>query len=693
MADLSRLLAPQSIAFVGGRVAEMSIERCLGLGYRGTILPVHPNRETIAGFPCYPSVDALPQVPDAAHIGVRRDLTVEVVERLAALGAGGCVCYAAGFAEVGDEGRGFQDRLVEAAGDMPLVGPNCFGFINYLDDCALWPYLFGGGHVEQGVALISQSGNIGMNLTMNDRSVRFTHVIGTGNQAVLGPGDYLDALLNDDRVRAIGMYLEGLDDIEGFSRAAIRALEKGVPIVVMKVGRTDAGAAQVSTHTSSLSGSDSLYDALFDRLGVIRVDSLNRLLETLKVFDLSGALPGRKLVTLSCSGGEAAILADLTQDHGLETPPFSEEQTRNLYEQFPSYVTVSNPFDYNTSIWGDRAAMERCFTTSMSGDHDAALLIYDHPSVEGDGVEEWIEALDVFVAAHRTTGMRAFAVCTITELLPEKLRDRLIASDVTPLQGLEDALFALAAAAIYSEKRTRGADGALNVTRASTQARPEAVFCDESESKRHLAACGLTVPLGDVGTTGDLPELANRIGYPVVVKALGAEFVHKTEMGAVALNLQNADEVAASAKRIATRAAERGHSVERFLVERMARGGVAELIVGIQWDPQFGHALLIGSGGILAELIADTASLLLPTARPFVQEALMSLEVGRLLKGFRGAPAGDIPAAVDAILAVADFATENAATLCGLDVNPLIVLPEGEGVVAADALVRMGEPS
>jgi acyl-CoA synthetase (NDP forming) len=690
--DLSRLLSPKSIAFVGGRIAEMTIERCLGLGYRGTILPVHPSRKTVAGVRCYPSVDALPQVPDAAYIGVRRDLTVEIVGRLAALGAGGCVCYAAGFAEVGEEGRGFQDRLIEASGDMPLVGPNCFGFVNHLEDCALWPYLFGGGHVEQGVALISQSGNIAMNLSMNDRSVRFTHVIGTGNQAVLGPGDYLDALLNDDRVRAVGMYLEGLDDIEGFSRAAIRALDKGVPIVVLKVGRTDAGVAQVGTHTSSLSGSDALYDALFDRLGVIRVDSLNRLLETLKIFDLSGPLAGRRLLTMSCSGGEAAILADLTQDHGLETPPFSERQTQDLYEQFDNYVTVSNPFDYNTSIWGDRAAMERCFTTSMSGDHDAALLIYDHPTVEADPVEEWLAALEAFVAAHRATGMRAYAVCTITELLPENLRDRLIAGGVTPLQGLEDALFALSAAATYSEKQKRGADNAPTVTHTSTQARPDAAFCDESESKRRLAAAGLTVPRGEVGTADDLPGLANHIGYPVVVKALGANFIHKTEMGAVALNLQHAEEVAASVKQIASCAAERGHRIDRFLVERMATDVVAELIVGIQWDPQFGHALVIGSGGTLAELVADTASLLLPATRQSVQEALMSLKVGHLLTGFRGAPAGDIPAAVDAILAVADFATKNAATLCELDVNPLIILRAGKGVVAADALIRMGNP-
>jgi succinyl-CoA synthetase beta subunit len=229
------------------------------------------------------------------------------------------------------------------------------------------------------------------------------------------------------------------------------------------------------------------------------------------------------------------------------------------------------------------------------------------------------------------------------------------------------------------------------VTRESVQLRPDVALCDEWESKRRLAACGLTVPDGDVGTADALPSLADHIGYPVVVKALGSDFSHKTEIGAVALDLQNANDVAESAKRIATCAGERGHRVERFIVERMATGVIAELIVGIQWDPQFGHALVIGSGGILAELVADTASLLLPTTRESVQNALMSLKVAHLLTGFRGSPAGDIPAAIDAILAVADFATENAATLCGLDVNPLIILRAGEGVVAADALIRMGD--
>jgi acyl-CoA synthetase (NDP forming) len=288
----------------------MSIRRTVELGFEGEIWPVNPKLDEIEGFPCFDSIADLPGVPDAAFIGIRSELTVALVRTLSDMGAGGCVCYAAGFSEIGGTGTSLQEQLVEAAGDMPLVGPNGFGFINYIHRCALWPYIFDGHPPESGAALISQSGNIAMNLTMNKRSVRFTHVIGAGNQAVMGAGDYVDALLDDERVTAIGMYVEGFDDVDHFALAAERAADKGVPLVVMKVGRTEAGAQQSSSHTSSLAGSDNLYDAFFERLGIVRVNSFNQLLETLKIFDCGDTLTGRKIVTLSCSGGEAAVIAD-----------------------------------------------------------------------------------------------------------------------------------------------------------------------------------------------------------------------------------------------------------------------------------------------------------------------------------------------------------------------------------------------
>ena len=689
--NLQRLLSPRSVAFVGGGIAEMAIRRNLELGYDGEIWPVHPSRREILGFKCYASVDDLPQTPDAAFVAIKREPTIDIVHKLSNAGAGGCVCYAAGFAEMGEDGRGLQDKLISAAGDMPLVGPNCFGFVNYLDKCALWPYLFGGKPHGRGAALISQSGNIAMNLTMNDRSVNFTHVIGAGNQAVLGQADYVDALLEDDRVAAIGMYIEGIDDIEHFSRSCLKALQREVPIVVVKVGKTDASVRQSGSHTSSLTGSDVLFDALCDRLGIIRVGSFNRLLETLKVLVLGEPLAGRNIFSLSCSGGEAALIADAAADFDVDMRPFSDAQVQELHSMFPNYVTVSNPFDYNTSIWGDGAALERCFTVSMRGDHDAALLIYDHPTVDSREVEEWVATLDAFIAAHKATGKPAFVVCTISELLPQDMRDCLIAEGVVPLQGLDDALFALSNAANYREFLANGAGAAVLPDFSAGELAAESTigFLDEAQSKNQLRDFGLTVPEGDVGTAGEAREIAERIGYPIVVKAAGKEFLHKSELGAVVLNLKSADEVTQATASICESVAASGGKVEQFLVERMATGVVAELIIGIKRDDQFGPALVVGAGGVLVELIGDSVSLLLPTDRTAITKAVESLSVYRLIEGFRGNDAGDMNAIVDAILSVAAYADRHRGHLKELDINPLLVLAKGQGVVAADALISM----
>jgi acyl-CoA synthetase (NDP forming) len=684
---LLRLLAPKSIAFIGGSFAAMAIRRSVELGFEGDIWPVNPKLDELEGFPCFKSVDDLPAAPDAAFVGVRRELTIDIVQTLSAMGTGGCVCYAAGFAEIGGDGIKLQQQLIAAAAGMPLVGPNCFGFVNFTARCALWPYIFGGEPAERGVALVSQSGNIGMNLTMNQRSVRFTHVIGAGNQAVLGPAHYVDALLDDERVAAIGMYIEGFDDVSSFAKAAQRALAKGVPIVVLKVGKTAASARQSSSHTSSLTGSDILYDAFFERLGVVRVDSLNRLLETLKIFDRAGPLSGRNIVSLSCSGGEAAIIADVLPRVGLDARPLSRAQIADLKGQFPDWVTVSNPFDYNTSIWGDREALERCFTVAMQGDHDAAFLVCDYPSVDSPEADEWLVAIDAFAAAHEATGKPCFIVCTVSELLPEAVRNRMLQRGVVPLQGLEDGLYAYAAAVRYYESRA----GRLN---SMTLPRPvvdlvvgNRTTLDEFESKRQLAAHGLPIPDGETGSGASAAAIADRIGYPVVVKAVGGSFLHKSDLGAVAVNLTDREAVNDAVAAISASCESHDTVAECFLVERMVESPVAEVIVGVKRDEQFGPALVVGSGGILVELVADSRSLLLPVTRDAVTEAINSLAVSKLIDAYRGGIRGDIDALVDAIMSVAAYAEEHWSTVLELDVNPLMVLSAGKGVVAADALI------
>jgi acyl-CoA synthetase (NDP forming) len=668
------------------------------MGYHGDIWPVHPSKKTMEGYRCYQSVEDLPAVPDAAYIGVNRELTIDIVGRLSQSGAGGCVCYAAGFAEMGTAGADLQQQLIDAAGDMPLIGPNTFGYLNFLDRCALWPYLFGCKPVDRGVALISQSGNIAMNLSMNLRSVNFTHIIGTGNQSVLGAGDYIDALLEDERVNVIGMYIEGIDDIDHFCKGAARALHQGVPIVILKVGKTAASARQSSTHTSSLTGSDELHDALFRRLGIVRVNSLNAMLETLKVLDLAGPLRGHNVLSLSCSGGEASIMADLADMSGLQMKPFSDAQVDDLNTQFKDYVTVSNPFDYNTSIWGDGAAQQRCFTTAMSGDHDAAFLIYDHPSVRSEAVEaevnEWMVALDAFIAAYRKSSMPAFVICTISELLPKNVREHLISNGIVPLQGFEDGLYAYSKAADYHAFRIQNPDAVVlpRAFKTTTGESRQVVFLDEWESKCRLREYGLSTPTGELISLAEAANTAGRVGYPVAIKAVGESFLHKSDLGAVKLNLGCPEEVKSAVVEISesVRQASNGDDgliVEKLLVEKMISNAVAEMIIGIKCDEQFGPVLVIGAGGVLVELMNDSVSLLLPVERADITAAINSLAVSRLLNGYRGQPAADTDALIDAISSIAAFAEDHWDALLELEVNPLMVLPVGQGVVAADAVI------
>lgn len=702
--NLKRLLKPRHIAFIGGAALADPIRSCESAGFGGDIWVVNPNREAVAGRRCYRSVADLPEAPDASFVAVNRQQSIAVVRELAARGAGGAVAYAAGFAEIGAEGAALQRELVAAAGDLALIGPNCYGLLNYFDGVALWADQHGGRPLERGVAVISQSGNISLNLTMAGRSVPLGYVISVGNQAALGVGDYLEALVEDPRISAIGLYIEGLKDIAGFSRAAARALEKNIPIVALKVGTSEIGAQVAMSHTSSLAGSDQLYDALFARLGILRVGSISGLLETLKLLAVVGPLAGPRLCVFTCSGGESALIADLAEPAGLDLAPFAPAQAEDLRRQMTVFTTIANPFDYNTAVWGDQPALERCFTTAMRSGFDAAALMIDYPDVAGCDPAGWDISVDGFIAAHQATGCPAVVASTLPELLPKSARERLLANGLAPLQGISDTVAALGAAADYARRRRDLlADGAAALILPEPGLGDgEAGLLDEWEAKRRLARHGLGVPDGRRASGEEAPAAARELGFPVALKALGPGLAHKTEAGAVVLGLDSEAAVARAVAQIAARLAENRQVAEAFLVERMIVGAVAELIVGVKRDPAFGLALVLGSGGVLVELLRDSATLLLPTDRRAVERALAGLKSAPLLAGFRGRPKADMKAVIDAVMAVAAFAEAHRAQLVELDVNPLLVLPEGAGApggesgvasggaFAVDALIRLG---
>jgi acyl-CoA synthetase (NDP forming) len=298
--NLKRLLAPRHLAFIGGRNLAEPIRQAKAFGFSGPIWAISPKLDSIEGIACFKSVRALPEPPDAVFLAVPREASIEVVGELAHAGAGGVIAYAAGYAELGPEGAELQRRLVEAAGDLALVGPNCYGILNAVEGVALWPSGHGLARVDRGAAIVAQSGNLSLNVTMNLRSVPFAHVISMGNQACLGLADYMAVLAEDPRVTAIALYIEGITDVAAFSDAAIGALERGVPIVALKAGASELGSRLAVTHTSSLAGDDALYDALFDRLAIARARSVPELLETVKLLSVARPPAGRRLAAFTC---------------------------------------------------------------------------------------------------------------------------------------------------------------------------------------------------------------------------------------------------------------------------------------------------------------------------------------------------------------------------------------------------------
>lgn len=678
--DFTRLLSPKSAAFIGGGEAARAIEETISLGFEGDIWPVNPFKDTLAGVACFKHLEDLPEVPDVAFLAIPPDPSVEAVDLLARMGCGGVVCYASGFAEIGEVGVQRQKRLLDVAGSMPVIGPNSYGCVSLLDGIVLWPDVHGGKRTDRGAAIIMQSGNITVSMSNQDRSVPLAMLMSVGNQAQVGIAELTRALVQDPRITAVGLHVEAIGNIQAFAEAAQLAAEHETPIVALKTGKSQKGAAVALSHTSSLAGSAAAYEALFDRLGVVSVDTLPNLMETVKFLSFHPSLPGKRIVSMSCSGGEAGLVADLTEDLGIETPAFSKTDHDALHNVLGDKVSIDNPLDYHTYIWGDEEKLTACYTAALEADVDAGILILDFPRRTTGAYFGWREAEGALIAAAKASGRPTTLVSTLHEGIPAENRARLIEGGVVPMLGMEEALLAIRAAGDVGEAWSKG----ITVPIAAPDLRPGTIVTvDEYRSKKMLAACGLSIPESAlVSSATEAVAAAEAMGYPVVVKAVSSDLAHKTEAGGVALNLTSGDGVDAAVERMSGLA-------DNFLVERMMSDVVGELIVGITREPGIGPVLLIGAGGVTAEIIKDSVLLTLPVDEGMIRQAIGRLKTSPLLVGYRGRPAGDIDAVVAAVMAIAEFAISRIDTLVELDINPLMILEQGKGAVAADALVRL----
>ena len=691
-ANFDRLLKPAQIAFIGGSDALVAMGEAVRIGYKGEMWPVNPVRESLGGISCYKTVNDLPAAPDAVFLAIPVSQAIATVKELHDIGAGGIVCYTAGFGETGEQGQKVEQQLIDAAGSMALVGPNCYGVINYLEHSALWPFAHGGTSPGYGCAIITQSGMLSSDLTMSQRSVPLTHMISVGNQAVLAIEDIINVLCEDDRVRAIGVHIEGLKNVEKFAAAAVKATSLGKPVVAFKTGSSAIGKSLTTSHTGSLSGEDDLYDALFERCGVIRVFSPAELLETLKFVCIAGVPRTANIAGFTCSGGGATMLADHAETIDLTFPPFDKAMTAQLTSLLPEIATVSNPLDYTTPIWGQAEYTRPVFTAAMSSGVDAAILVQDYPAAGLDeSKDSYTTDGDAFADAALAHKIPAAICSTLPENMDSQTREHFVSRGIAPMQGINEALDAISASIRWGRMRDKIIRRSPETLLVNDTAHDETQAVDEATTKSWLKDAGINIPAGLLCSGEDAPAIARQLGFPVVLKMVHKDLSHKSESGAVQLGLTSEGDVDSAVKQMCLEVSEKLPDIKehQFLIERNIAQPVAELIVSVRCDPQFGLALTLGSGGFLVELLDDVVTLLLPADRVEILDALKKLKIYPLLDGYRGQSAVDMDKLCESLLAIAQFVEKSQQRIVELEINPLFVYEQETCVVDALAYTAL----
>ena len=678
--NLSRLISPKSIAVIGNRGANFAIRESKKLGYNHKIWAIHPTLDFLEGIKCYKDIKDLPEAPDATFIAVNAESAIAIVADLKSIGGGGAVVYASGFGELGEKGIKRNQRLEEAADGMPLIGPNCYGFINSLDGVALWPDIHGCEPVSSGVAIITQSGNIGLNITMQSIGLSIAYMFTLGNQTNTNIADIINAMLDDNRVSAIGLHIEGISDIKSFDVAARRALDKKIPIVAIKSGRTDVSAKIALSHTSSMTGLDQLFNVFFERLGIARVDTVPEFLETLKLLSILGTINHNGVASMSCSGGEAGMMADLIDGLDINFPSLDDRHKDRVKLALNDFVEVDNPLDYHTFIWGDRKRTSECFKQMISGNFAATMLLLDWPRTQESEQKDWDLTLLALSDAISGTREKTIVLASIADCMPKRIIKECQKYGIAPMIGLDICLKALNHSYRIGLAFQKSSMQSIEILRSLSHPSKISTLT-EFEGKKLLKKYGIPVPDGKIiSSTSEALIAAEKIHYPITVKVSDVELVHKTELGAVMLNINDPLALEKACQDLF----KIGSSL---LIEKMVQDSVAELIIGVGLDPIFGKYIIIGSGGILVELFKESIPLLFPVNRKDVSLALSKLKAFPLINGYRGNPQGDVEMIIDCVMATVKLVSEN--DIDELDINPLLVLKRGSGVIAVDTLIKL----
>ena len=693
MNTISRLMRPQCVAVIGAsadilKTAGRPVAYLLKHGYSGQVYPVNPKATEICGLPCYPDIASLPTVPDVGIVLLGAERAHQAVKELAQIGCAAAIVLASGYTEVGEEGARRQAELLQAAGAMRILGPNTIGLVNITDRIVL----SASGALEMdhfpsgAISLVSQSGGILGSLLSraSARGIGLAKMISTSNEVDLELADFIDWLVDDEATRVIALYVETVRDTNKFRAAALRAAQAGKPIVAFKIGRSEAGAKAAISHTGALAGSDRMYDALFKQTGILRAQRFDELLDMPAALATARTLHGNRIAILTSTGGAGTLVSDALGVSGFETPPPDAQTAAKLraLQQGDHAALDRNPIDVTLAGLQPELLKGAISAVLSSPTYDALVVIVGAsalamPELMSNAIKSCMSLSDKPILAY------------ISPHAPN-IGSLLTQGGVPAFSAPESCSAALVAMLHASQAKTSTlVTPALRKQQSNVLGSWPAGSLDEEQAKRLFSSFGIASVRETVVTTAEQAQAAIvALGERAVLKVLSSEILHKSEMGGVAINVTQAsisDRLLQMTQDVKNRS---GITPSRFLVQEMVSGGV-EIILGMHRDV-LGVAILLGMGGVTAELLQDTTLRLLPStgglSAETAREMVVSLKTWPLLDGYRGRTKADIEALVKAIVAFSEMVAAFGDRLLEAEINPLFVLEAGQGVKAADGI-------
>ena len=694
--NLNKLLKPTSVAVIGASEKEgFGGDVCRNiLSYvedRSHVYFIHPKRDSVFGVPCYKSISDVPENVDLMVICTSQKTVIPLLQEGAKKGVGGAVVFASGYGEVGTaEGKQNEAELIAAAKelDIAVMGPNCAGFVNYIDNVQAFAFISAKRDRKGSVGVVSQSGQLCLSM-MDDPGMRFSYNISAGNGKIVQMEDYMDFLVDDEDTKVVSIYIEGVKNADKFAAVLKKAAEKRKPVVILKAGRSAKGGAIAASHTGSLSGSDASFDAVLKKFGAIRVDDLEELIAMSLMLSTMKRMPEKAtFASMNLSGGETGICADVGSLNGIEYPDFTEETLKKLKEQLPSYASPNNPLDMTASLSYDADLYAGPLRTVMDDPNIGMVLIgytllleIADPCIHYmyKGIEKVVQEKG---GNCKPIAMIPFAENTRNPEYQEKLFQ--IGVPVLPPPVYAFKLLRHLADFIAYEPETKTLELAVGHPKSE-----ETQALSEHESKQELKVYGVPVPDEVIVTSKEeAAQFAKNHPDPLVMKVESADILHKSDVGGVKLNVCGPEAAEKAYEEImeSVTAKRPDAHINGILTVPMLDAGV-EIIIGVNNDPQFGPMIMVGMGGVFVEVFKDVALYPAPLKEEEALEMLKSLKSFKLLNGYRGTEKCDIKALCQTIVAISNYAQANKDVLKELDINPLFVYPEGKGVGVADALI------